>query len=108
MDTHENARTTPRSRQLIVTRLAEGWTVRAVAAALGIDPKTVRKWRDRFAAEGTTGLANRSSRPHTYIAVRYITMQSGMSGRHKYKNSVVIRNRTGYRRKRIYQSYSKI
>lgn len=65
MEAHENARTTPRSRQLIVTRLAQGWTVSAVALALGIDPKTVRKWRDRFAAEGMAGLADRSSRPHS-------------------------------------------
>lgn len=63
MDAHQNARTTPRSRQLIVERLAQGWTVRAVALALGIDAKTVRKWRDRFAAEGSAGLADRSSRP---------------------------------------------
>jgi DNA-binding NarL/FixJ family response regulator len=54
MDAHENARTTPRSRMLIVERLAEGWTVAAVAAALGTSPRTVRKWRDRFAAEGVT------------------------------------------------------
>ena len=65
MDAHQNARTTPHSRQLIVDRLAEGWTVSAVALALGINPKTVRKWRDRFAAEGTGGLADRSSRPHS-------------------------------------------
>ena len=36
----------------------------AVAAAMGIDPRTVRKWRDRFAAEGEAGLRDRSSRPH--------------------------------------------
>ncbi|WP_284247412.1 helix-turn-helix domain-containing protein, partial [Methylobacterium haplocladii] len=65
MDAHQNARTTPHSRRLIMERLAQGWTVSAVALALGIDPKTVRKWRDRFAAEGTAGLADRSSRPHT-------------------------------------------
>ena len=64
MDAHQNARTTPLSRHLIVARLAQGWTVSAVATALGIDPKTVRKWRDRFAAEGTSGLSDRSSRPH--------------------------------------------
>jgi len=64
MDAHENARTTPRSRMLIVERLASGWSVAAVAAAQGIDPRTVRKWRDRFAAEGAGGLADRSSRPH--------------------------------------------
>jgi len=35
-----------------------------VAAALGISPRTVRKWRDRFAAEGEPCLRERSSRPH--------------------------------------------
>jgi transposase InsO family protein len=64
MDMHQNARTTPHSRMLIVERLAAGWTVVAVAAAVGVDPKTVRKWRDRFAAEGAAGLRDRSSRPH--------------------------------------------
>lgn len=64
MDVHENARTTRHSRMLIVERLSEGWTVTAVAVAMGVDPKTVRKWRDRFAAEGVAGLADRSSRPH--------------------------------------------
>lgn len=64
MDAHENARTTPHSRMLIVERLAAGWTVAAVAAALGTSPRTVRKWRDRFAAEGETGLRDRSCRPH--------------------------------------------
>jgi DNA-binding NarL/FixJ family response regulator len=28
---------------VIVDRLSEGWTVAAVAVAMGIDPKTVRK-----------------------------------------------------------------
>jgi transposase InsO family protein len=64
MDVHQNARTTPYSRMLIVTRLREGWRVSAVAQAMGIDPRTVRKWRDRFAAEGEAGLQDRSSRPH--------------------------------------------
>src|SRR3712207_5689314 len=64
MDVHKNARTTRHSRMLIVERLATGWTVGAVAAALGLDASTVRKWRDRFATEGEAGLADRSSRPH--------------------------------------------
>jgi len=63
MDVHQNARTTPHSRMLIVERLSEGWAVSAVAAAMGVDPKTVRKWRDRFVAEGAAGLADGSSRP---------------------------------------------
>jgi len=36
----------------------------AVATAMGVDAKTVRKWAGRFKAEGTAGLADRSSRPH--------------------------------------------
>ena len=43
MDVHENARTTGHSRMVIVERLSEGWTVAAVAVAIGIAPKTVRK-----------------------------------------------------------------
>jgi transposase InsO family protein len=64
MDLHKNARTTPHSRRLMVERLAAGWTVQAVAAASGVDAKTVRKWRDRHAAQGEAGLLDRSSRPH--------------------------------------------
>ena len=63
MDSHENAQTTPRGRLLMVQRLASGWSVLAVAAAQGVTPKTVRKWRDRHAAEGEAGLLDRSSRP---------------------------------------------
>ena len=64
MDVHENARTTPHRRRLMVERLAAGWTVAAVAASFGVDPKTVRKWCYRHAAEGEAGLLDRSSRPH--------------------------------------------
>jgi transposase InsO family protein len=64
MDVHQNARTTRHGRWLMVQRLAEGWSVAAVAAAMGVDARTVRKWRDRHAAEGEPGLAERSSRPH--------------------------------------------
>lgn len=64
MDSHENARTTPHSRRLIVQRLQQGQSVPEVAAALGVTSRTVRKWRDRFASEGEAGLRDRSSRPH--------------------------------------------
>jgi transposase InsO family protein len=64
MDVPKNARTTPHGRRLMVERLAAGWTVKAVAAGFGVDAKTVRKWRDRHAAEGEAGLLDRSSRPH--------------------------------------------
>ena len=64
MDIHQNARTTPHSRMRMIQRLGNGWTVADVAQAHGVDPGTVRKWRDRFASEGEAGLADRSSRPH--------------------------------------------
>ena len=64
MDVHQNARTRRHGRLLMIRRQAEGWSVAAVAAAMGVDARTVRKWRDRHAAEGEAGLAERSSRPH--------------------------------------------
>ena len=64
MDVHDNARTTRHSRMLMVQRLSRGWTIIAVAQAQGVSPKTVRKWRDRYAAEGAGGLSDRSCRPH--------------------------------------------
>jgi hypothetical protein len=63
MDVHNNARTTRHSGMLVVKRLTQGWTVAAVASAQDVTPKTVRKWRDRFAAEGACGVADRTSRP---------------------------------------------
>src|SRR4051812_16748940 len=63
MDIHENARTTPRSRMLIVERLEAGPTVAAVASAFGGDGRTVRKWRDGFRVKGAAGLAAPPSRP---------------------------------------------
>jgi transposase InsO family protein len=63
MDSHENARTTARGRLLMVERLRQGWRIAEVAAAAGVCPATVRKWRDRFAAEGVEGLRDRNSRP---------------------------------------------
>jgi transposase InsO family protein len=64
MDIHENARTTPRSRMVMIERLEAGCKVGAVAVAFGIDERTVRKWRDRYRVEGVRGLIDRSSRPH--------------------------------------------
>lgn len=64
MDVHDNARTTRHGRMLMIERLRAGWSVAAVAVAAGVSAKTVRKWRERFAAEGDAGLLDRSSRPH--------------------------------------------
>ena len=64
IDVHQNAKTTPHGRRLMIERLAEGWSVARVAAAAGVTAKTVRKWQVRFALEGHAGIADRSSRPH--------------------------------------------
>ena len=55
MDVHHNARTIPRSRMLIVQRLADGWRPSVVALVLSVTVRTVCKWRDRFAAEARRG-----------------------------------------------------
>jgi transposase-like protein len=62
---HPNAPFAPEGRRRMVdTVLVDGWSVTAVAERYQVDPKTVRKWRDRFLAEGEAGLRDRSSRPH--------------------------------------------
>jgi transposase InsO family protein len=64
MDVHKNARLTAHSRAELVRRvLDERQRPKAVAAAFGIDAKTVRKWVERFRSEGPPGLTDRSSRP---------------------------------------------
>jgi transposase InsO family protein len=43
--------------------LEQRWSVEATAERFQVDAKTVRKWRDRYRAEGIAGLEDRSSRP---------------------------------------------
>ena len=65
MNIHENARTTPTSRELLVSRVLEhSWTPREAALAAGISPRTAYKWLRRFAEEGRPGLRDRSSKAH--------------------------------------------
>jgi transposase InsO family protein len=63
MNIHNNARLTPIGRERIVLQVASGQTPQAAARAAGVCPRTVRKWVDRFKAEGRAGLMDRSSRP---------------------------------------------
>lgn len=69
MNIHENARSTPRSRAVLVTRIRhEGWTPAAAAAAAGVSVRTAYKWLRRHDLEGMSGLRDRPcrarSRPH--------------------------------------------
>ena len=64
MDTHKNARLTPKGREEMVRAVVDcGMTKAAAAHKFNTTPKTVGKWVDRFLAEGVDGLHDRSSRP---------------------------------------------
>ena len=63
MNVHKNARLTPRGREWIVALVASGQTPKAVSEAVGVCPRTVRKWVARYRAEVAVGLVDRSSRP---------------------------------------------
>jgi transposase InsO family protein len=60
---HKNARLTPRGREWIVELSVSGQTPEAIGQAVGVCPRTVRKWIKRYEAEGLAGLQDRSSRP---------------------------------------------
>jgi len=63
MNVHKNARLTPIGRERMVMMVAGGQPPQAVAGAVGVCPRTVRKWIRRHQSEGLVGLADRSSRP---------------------------------------------
>ena len=61
---HPNAPLTVEGRRRMVRCVVDGgWSVAATAERFQIDPKTVRKWRDRWLSDGEDGLRDRSSRP---------------------------------------------
>ncbi|MDA8527966.1 IS481 family transposase [Opitutaceae bacterium] len=64
MRQHQNAKLTPRGRAEMVRRLLEdGESPKAVATALGLCVKTVRKWVERYQEHGAKGLKDRRSVP---------------------------------------------
>jgi transposase InsO family protein len=66
MNTHNNARLTPKGREEMVRSVVEhGLSKAAAARRFNTTPKTVAKWVDRFTAHGLEGLRDRSSRPHS-------------------------------------------
>lgn len=63
MRLHRNAKTSPKTRQLLVDRVQrQGWTQAAAATAAGISVRTVAKWMRR-ARLGDDRLEDASSRP---------------------------------------------
>jgi transposase InsO family protein len=63
MKLHANARLSVKGRELLVERLAAGWSLTEAAIAAGVSERTARKWRDRHRAGGRDGLLDRSSAP---------------------------------------------
>jgi len=66
MDSHKNARLTPKGREGMVSAVVDSGLSKAeVARRYNTTVKTVSKWVERFRAEGIEGLRDRSSRPHS-------------------------------------------
>jgi transposase InsO family protein len=64
MRLHPNAKTTPKTRQLLVRRVTQqGWSQAEAAEAAEVSVRTVAKWVQR-SRRGDQGLEDRSSRPH--------------------------------------------
>jgi len=62
MNSHENARLTPKGRARLIDRIGQIGT-QAAALECGISVRTAYKWKGRFEREGAAGLGDRSSRP---------------------------------------------
>jgi len=90
MNIHKNARLTPLRREEMARAVMDGLSVMQAACRYGVCPKIVRRWTDRFKAEGQDGMADRSSRPclspaktDQALAQRIITLRrQRLTGRH--------------------------
>src|SRR5262245_44396861 len=61
---HRNARSTPKTRCLLVRRILEdGWSLAGAAKAGGLSRTSARRWLRRYEEEGEPGLEDRSCRP---------------------------------------------
>jgi transposase InsO family protein len=64
MELHNNARSCPASRGLLVRRILGGMSVTGAAESAGVSRRTAFKWKRRFTEAGEVALVDRSSRPH--------------------------------------------
>jgi len=66
MDTHKNARLTPKGREEMVRAVVDGGLTKAAAGRqFNTSARTVAKWVKRFRTQGIAGLRDRSSKPHS-------------------------------------------
>jgi transposase InsO family protein len=64
MNIHKNARLTPLRREQMALAVVEGGFSQAQAAVkFAVTAKVVKRWVERYKAEGRAGMADRSSRP---------------------------------------------
>ena len=64
MNIHKNARLTPRSRALMISRIVdEGWSVKAAAEAAGVSRRLAHKWLGRRRRGASEDFTDRSSAP---------------------------------------------
>ncbi|GEL27166.1 hypothetical protein PSU4_61200 [Pseudonocardia sulfidoxydans NBRC 16205] len=62
---HADAALTPRARIRLARLIVdERWPVSAVTARFQVSWRTAERWADRYRAEGSEGMMDRSSRPH--------------------------------------------
>lgn len=52
---HANARLTVHGRRLIIERARAGWKQAHIAAAMGVSRRCVKRWIERYRAEGEAG-----------------------------------------------------
>lgn len=74
MDIHKNARLTPLGRERMVSMVLGGQTPKAASEAVGVCPRTVRKWVKRYQVDGVAGAA-------TIAAAQQYDRSRGGSGR---------------------------
>jgi len=71
---HANAKTTPKTRLLLVQRILDGWDAASSAEAVGVSRRCALKWLARYRAEGLKGLQDRC------IGDSEATRQAGQGG----------------------------
>ena len=62
VNSHKNAKLTPRGREEMVRRL-DSMPAAAIAAGFGVSLRTARKWKSRYRHGGVEALVDKSSRP---------------------------------------------
>ena len=64
MNIHKNARSLPASRELMVERVEQGWTIKAAAGSIGLSERRGAEWLRRARGKEDQWSRDRSSRPY--------------------------------------------